>query len=81
MVKCGVENKVQIADIGLPRGKLEEQPLTITDLPLQPPPKPEDNENQFAKMISKVDSKIEDLKQKDMLPLGLNSFTNFSNMS
>jgi hypothetical protein len=45
MVKCGAENEVQTNDIGVPRGKPEEQPLTNTDLPPQPPSKPEDNED------------------------------------
>ena len=83
MLKYGVENEVQTADTGVPRGEPEGQQLTNTDLPPKPPPKLEDNEDQFAKKVSKVDSKIEDLKQKDKLTLGLNSFgrTNFSNMS
>uniref|UniRef100_A0A2N9E400 Uncharacterized protein n=1 Tax=Fagus sylvatica TaxID=28930 RepID=A0A2N9E400_FAGSY len=83
MLKYGAENEVQTADTGVPRGEPEGQPLTNTDLPPKPPPKFEDNEDQFAKKVSKVDSKSEDLKQKDKLTLGLNSFsrTNFSNMS
>ncbi len=62
MVKCGVENEVQTVDTEVPKGKLEGQPLINTDLPPQSPPKPEENEYQFAKKVSKVDSKIEDLK-------------------
>ena len=83
MVKCGVENEVQTVDTEVPKGKLEGQPLTNTDLPPQSPPKPEENEYQFAKKVSKVDSKIEDLKQKDKFTLSLNSIgsTNFSSMS
>ena len=83
MVKCGAKNKVQTTDTKVFSGKPERQPLIDTDSPPQPPQKLEDNEDQFAKKVSKVDSKIEDLKQKDKLTLGLNSFgrTDFSNMS
>ena len=58
MVKCGAENEVQAADTEVPRGKPKGQPLTDTDSP----PKPRDNEDQFTKKVSKVNSKIEDLK-------------------
>ena len=83
MVRCGVESEVHTVDTRVPGGKPEGQPLTNIDLPPQPPSKPEENEDRFAKKVSKGDSKVEDLKQKDKLTFGLNSFgrINFSNMS
>jgi hypothetical protein len=62
MVRCGAESEVHTVDTRVPRGKPEGQPLTNTDLPPQPPSKPEDNEDRFAKKVSKGDSKVEDLK-------------------
>jgi hypothetical protein len=54
MVKCGAENEVQTNDTGVPRGKPEGQPLTNTDLPPQPPPKPEDNEDSLPRRFPRL---------------------------
>jgi hypothetical protein len=52
------------------------------DPPPQPPLKPEDSENQYAKRVSQINRKIEDLEEKVHVIWGLSSFENidFANM-
>lgn len=61
---------------------LEGRVFTNMDPPPQPPLKPEDSENQYAKRVSQINRKIEDLKEKVHVIWGLSSFGNidFANM-